>query len=109
MLPSRRPPPSPSAPAPRPPRRRTTTATWPSPARTRARTPRTTVRPAPARAAASAERRAGPVMGFRPYAQGVSLAGGALIAVLAVQGGTLPVGDWRFWLLAGLVLASEAL
>src|SRR4051794_9158469 len=48
-------------------------------------------------------------MGFRPYAQGVSLAGGALIAVLAAEGGALPVGDWRFWLLAALVLASEAM
>jgi diguanylate cyclase (GGDEF)-like protein len=48
-------------------------------------------------------------MGFRPYAQGVSLAGGALVAVLAVEGGPLPLGDWRFWLLAALVLASEAL
>src|SRR4051794_14874618 len=48
-------------------------------------------------------------MGFRPYAQGISLAGGVLIAVLAVEGGALPVGDWRFWLLAALVLASEAM
>jgi diguanylate cyclase (GGDEF)-like protein len=48
-------------------------------------------------------------MGFRPYAQGVSLAGGALIVVLAAEGGRLPLGDWRYWLVAGLVLASEAL
>jgi diguanylate cyclase (GGDEF)-like protein len=48
-------------------------------------------------------------MGFRAYARSVSLAGGALVVVLVAEGGRLPLGDWRFWLFAALVLASEAL
>jgi diguanylate cyclase (GGDEF)-like protein len=46
---------------------------------------------------------------FRRYASGVSLAGAALVGALAIQAPDVPLGDWHFWLFAGLVLASELL
>ena len=47
--------------------------------------------------------------GFATYARGVALVGAALIAGLAASAPPLPLGDWRFWLFVGLVLASELL
>jgi diguanylate cyclase (GGDEF)-like protein len=45
--------------------------------------------------------------GFAVYAGVVSAAGVALVAGLAVSGESLPVGDWRLWLMAALVLVGE--
>ncbi len=61
--------------------------------------------------AAPSSRTPGPARfgGFATYARGVALVGAALIAALAVGAPPLPVGDWRFWLFVGLVLASELL
>ena len=45
--------------------------------------------------------------GFDSYAATVSLVGAALVAALVATGETVPVADWRFWLMALLVLAGE--
>ena len=110
-------------PRPGPPRRtrpRRASATAPT-TRPAARTPTstTTARPAPARAARSADPRwnagsASPTSSAAPRAAASrrtarrSPIAGALVATaLIVTGETVPVGDWRFWLMALLVLAGE--
>ena len=45
--------------------------------------------------------------GFEAYGAGVSIAGALVATALIVTGETVPVGDWRFWLMALLVLAGE--
>ena len=45
--------------------------------------------------------------GFGAYGATVSGFGLALLCALAVTGEPLPLGDWRFWLMAGLVLVGE--
>ena len=45
--------------------------------------------------------------GFEAYGAGVSIAGALVATALIVTGESVPVGDWRFWLVALLVLAGE--
>ena len=57
--------------------------------------PTTTTAPAPSR------------RGFGAYGVMISALGAAVVCVLAVTSGGLPLGDWRFWLMAALVLVGE--
>ena len=45
--------------------------------------------------------------GFEAYGAGVSIAGALVATALIATGESVPVGDWRFWLMALLVLAGE--
>src|SRR6476620_11994140 len=44
---------------------------------------------------------------FDTYGWAVSVVGVALVAALIATGETIPAGDWRYWLMALLVLAGE--
>src|SRR4051812_6131744 len=44
---------------------------------------------------------------FATYGLIVSLAGIGLAVALVATGETVPLGDWRFWLMASLVLVGE--
>ena len=48
-----------------------------------------------------------PRRGFGAYGVTISALGAAVVCVLAVTSGGLPLGDWRFWLMAALVLVGE--
>jgi diguanylate cyclase (GGDEF)-like protein len=48
-----------------------------------------------------------PRLAFPAYGWAVSVAGAALAVSLVIAGGSVPAGDWRFWLMAGLVLVGE--
>src|SRR3954453_15169339 len=45
--------------------------------------------------------------GFDTYGTAVALVGAALVATLVATGESVPFGDWRYWLMALLVLAGE--
>jgi len=45
--------------------------------------------------------------GFGAYGAIVSALGAVLVCALFVAGEPLPLGDWRFWLMAALVLVGE--
>jgi diguanylate cyclase (GGDEF)-like protein len=45
--------------------------------------------------------------GFGAYGATVSALGAAVLCALALAGESLPLGDWRFWLMAALVLVGE--
>ena len=45
--------------------------------------------------------------GFSAYGATVSGLGALLLCALAVTGESLPLGDWRFWLMGALVLVGE--
>src|SRR3954452_25233002 len=45
--------------------------------------------------------------GFGVYGATVSALGAILVCALVVSGGPLPLDDWHFWLMAGLVLVLE--
>jgi diguanylate cyclase (GGDEF)-like protein len=45
--------------------------------------------------------------GFRAYGTAVSVVGAALACALIATGESAPAGDWRYWLMAGLVLVGE--
>ena len=47
--------------------------------------------------------------GFAAYGAIVSLVGAALAVALLVTGESVPLDDWRFWLMAALVLVGELL